>query len=462
MAPTLDDILARIEHGLESGDVAALRAFLEELHPADIAEAMGRLESDEQCQVLGLLEVADGAEVLEHADDEVRSEIVSALADKEVSEIVEEMPAEEAADLLSEMSEERAEHVLELMADEEAGEVEDLLRYPPESAAGIMAPVLARVRDDQTVAGLLAEIRSNEELDKEEIYSIYVVDAEDRVQGIVDLWGLLRADPETPVCELMEEVHTIPADTDQEEVASLFAKYDLVTAPVVDATGHLLGRIVFDDVHDVIEEEQSEDISKFAGTDDDELASSSAIKTARLRVPWLLICLGGTFLSGAVLNMHSDTLRQFMILMVFVPAVMATAGNSGLQTATMTVRSMATGHADRMGAATLILKQLRVAVIVGLTCGLVAGLAGAVWGSFSSVQHMGEGSAALLGLIIGGSMCAAICVSCTMGVLVPYTFRRIGIDPAVASGPLITTSSDIFGLIVYLGVARTLLVRFAG
>ena len=462
MPPTLDEILDRIQHGLESGDLAGLETFVEDLHPADLAEALGRLDTGEQQQVLGLLEVSEEADVLEHADDEVRSEIVSALPDKEVSEIAEEMPAEEAADLLSEMSEERAEHVLELMADEEAEEVEDLLRYPPESAGGIMAPVLASVRDDQTVAGLLVEIRSNEELEEEDIYSIYVVDARDHVQGIVDLWGLLRADPETPVRELMEEVQAIPADMDQEEVAALFAKYNLVTAPVVDATGHLLGRIVFDDVHDVLEEEQSEDISKFAGTDDDELASSSAVKTARLRVPWLLICLGGTFLSGAVLNVHSDTLKQFMILMVFVPAVMATAGNSGLQTATMTVRSMATGHADRMGAATLILKQLRVAVIVGVTCGLVAGIAGAVWGHFSSEQHMGEGSAALLGLIIGGSMCAAICVSCTMGVLVPYTFRRIGIDPAVASGPLITTSSDIFGLIVYLGVARTLLVRFAG
>ncbi|MFW6162675.1 MAG: magnesium transporter, partial [Planctomycetota bacterium] len=248
---------------------------------------------------------------------------------------------------------------------------------------------------------------------------------------------------------------------DQEEVAALFAKYDMVSAPVVDAQNRLLGRVVFDDVHDVVEIEQSEDLSLLAGTHEDELASSSAFRTARLRLPWLVICLGGTLLSGSVLHYHSDTLKQFLILMFFVPAVMATAGNSGLQTATMTVRSMALGHADRTGPAALVLKQLRVAAMVGLACGLLAGLAGSVWSHLTPADQTGAGGAVLLGTIIGGSMCAAICVSCTMGVLVPLTFRRIGIDPAVASGPLITTSSDIFGLIVYLGVARSLLVQLS-
>jgi len=461
MQPNAQEILERIREGLESGGLAELTTFLNELHPADIAEALGRLEAKEQQQVLGLLEVHEEAEVLEHTDDAVRSHIVSSLDDREVSEIVEEMPAEDAADILSEMSEERAEHVLELMADEEAEEVEELLRYPPESAGGIMAPVVATVRDDQTVARLLEQIRSNEELEEEDIYSICVVDASERVQGIVELWDLLRASPDTPVRELMETVQTIPADMDQEQVAALFAKYDMVSAPVVDGAGRLLGRIVFDEVQDVVEEEQSEDISKLAGTHEDELASSSAVQTARLRLPWLIICLVGTLLSGLVRHHHEATLRQFLILMFFVPAVMATAGNSGLQTATMTVRSMATGHADRMGAGALVLKQIKVALIVGLACGLVAGVAGVVWSHFSPAEHLGTGGAVLLGLIIGGSMWAAICVSCTMGVSVPFTFRKIGIDPAVASGPLIMTATDIFSLIVYLGVARTLLVKFA-
>ncbi|MFC1806208.1 magnesium transporter [Planctomycetota bacterium] len=461
MQPDAQEILARIHRGLGSGDLAALDAFLNELHPADIAEVMGRLDPEEQQQVLGLLETHEEAEVLEYADEEVRSEIVSSMPDQEVSDIVEEMPPEEAADLLSEMPEERAEHVLELMADEEAEEVEDLLRYPPESAGGIMAPVVATVRDDQTVSGLLGEIRSNDELEEEDIYSIYVVDAESRVQGIVELWDLLRASPDTPVRELMETVQTIRADTDQEKVAALFGKYDMVSGPVVDGAGRLLGRIVFDDVQDVVRDEQSEDMSKLAGTHEDELASSSAVQTARLRLPWLIICLVGTLLSGIVLHHHEATLREFLILMFFVPAVMATAGNSGLQTATMTVRSMATGHADRMGPTALILKQIKVAMMVGLVCGLLAGVAGAVWSHFSPAEHLGTSGAVLLGLIIGGSMCAAICVSCTMGVSVPFTFRKMGIDPAVASGPLIMTVTDIFSLIVYLGVARTLLGKFA-
>ena len=461
MQPSAKNILDRIQRGLESGRLAELSAYLAGLHPADIAEVLGRLEPAEQQQVLGLLETHEEAEVLERAEEEVRAEIVSLLPDQEVSDIVEEMPPEEAADLLIEMPEDRAENVLKLMADEEAEEVEDLLQYPPESAGGIMAPVLARVRDDRSVADLLAQIRSEDELEEEDIYSIYVVDAQDRVQGLIELWDLLRASPDTPVREVMETVPTIPADMDQEEVAALFGKYDVVSAPVVDKGNRLLGRIVFDDVQDVVEDEQSEDLSKLAGTHEDELASSSAVQTARLRLPWLIICLVGTLLSGLVLHHHESTLREFLILMFFVPAVMATAGNSGLQTATMTVRSMATGHADRMGPRALVLKQIRVAMMVGVVCGLVAGAAGAVWGHFSPAEHLGTSDAALLGLIIGGSMCAAICVSCTMGVSVPFTFRRIGIDPAVASGPLIMTVTDIFSLIVYLGVARTLLVKFA-
>jgi len=456
MQPTAQDILERIDRSLESGDLVELRTFLSSLHPADIAEVLGRLEPGERQQVLDLLEVHDEAEVLEHTDDAVRSEIVSSMPDAEVSEIVEEMPPEEAADLLSEMPEERAEHVLELMADEEAEEVEDLLQYPPESAAGIMAPVLASVRDDKTVAGLLGQIRSDEELLEEDIYYIYVVDAQERVQGIVELWDLLRASPDAPVREIMETVRTIPADTDQEEVAALFAKYDMVSAPVVDDRGRLLGRVVFDDVHDVIEEEQSEDISKFAGTDDEELASMSSVNTARLRLPWLLICLAGTFVSGSVIHSFGGTLQAHFILMIFVPAVMATAGNSGLQTATMTIRSMATGQVDRVGAAAMILKQIKASVLVALACGVAGGVAATVWSHLSPASS--THGPAPLGAIIGGAMFAAICLSATLGVLVPMAFRRIGIDPAVASGPLITTSSDIFSLVVYLGVSTALLL----
>ena len=457
MQPNAQEILERIREGLESGGLAELTTFLNGLHPADIAEALGRLEAEEQQQVLGLLEVREEAEVLEHTNDAVRSDIVSSLGDKEVSEIVEEMPAEDAADILSEMSEERAEHVLELMADEEAGEVEDLLRYPPESAGGIMAPVVATVRDDETVARLLEQIRSNEELEEEDIYSICVLDASERVQGIVELWALLRASPDTPVRELMESVQTIPADMDQERVAALFAKYDMVSAPVVDAAGRLLGRIVFDEVHDVLEEEHSEDFSKLAGTHDDELASSSAVKTARLRLPWLLVCLAGTFVSGSVIHHFGGTLQTHLILMIFMPAVMATAGNSGLQTATMTIRSLATGHVERLGAQALVLKQIKASVLVAIACGTIGGVVAGVWGSLLPGTAASRGALAL-GMIIGGAMFAAICLSATLGVLVPMAFRRVGIDPAVASGPLITTSSDIFSLLVYLGVATALLV----
>jgi len=458
MQPSAERNLEQIRRWLDSGDIPGLDGYLNALHPADIAEVIGRLEPGEQQQILSLLERHEEAEVLEYADEAVRGEIVSDLDDKRVSEIAEEMPPEEAADLLIELPEERAEHVLELMAAPEAEEVEDLLRYPPESAGGLMAPALARVRDDQSVGALLDQIRSSDELQEADIYYIYVVDASDRVQGIVPLWDLLRATRGLPVRELMQEVQAIPADMDQEEVAALFGKYDLAAAPVVDKDGRLLGRITHDEIQDVLREETNEDISKFAGTDDDELASLSSINTARLRLPWLLICLAGTFVSASVLHSFGGTLQAYLILVFFVPAVTATAGNSGLQTATMTVRGLATGYVERVGAWPLVLKQVKATVLVAIACGLVGGVVAAVWSDFSS-QHVAPGSAAMLGGIIGGSMFAAICVSATLGVLVPMAFRKVGIDPAVASGPLITTSSDIFSLLVYLGVASALLTQ---
>ncbi len=455
-----EELLERIRSDLANGRALALASYLATLHPADIAEVLGLLDRDERQRVLHLVDRAEEAHVLEAADEAVRAEVLEELDDKEVSEIVEELDPDEAADLLSEMPEERAEHVLEMMAPPEAREVGDLLRYPPESAGGRMSPELVRVREDLTVGEVLAEIRANERMREEDVYNIYVVDPAERAVGVVKLWSLLRADPAAPVREVMEQVQTIPADMDQEEVAALFQKYDMAAAPVVDSTGRLLGRITFDDIQDVVVEEANEDISKFAGTDDDELASSSALTTARLRLPWLLVCLAGTFVSGSVISHFGGTIKAHFILMIFVPAVMATAGNSGLQTATMTVRSLATGHADRIGARAIVLKQIRASALVALTCGVVAGLVGAVWSHFSP-HHMSTGSAVLLGSIIGGAMFAAICLSSFLGVLVPMTFRKLGVDPAVASGPLITTSSDIFSLVVYLGVATALLVRFA-
>jgi magnesium transporter len=451
-------ILETIQGHLDAGDVPALAAYLNTVHPADIAEVIGPLEPEERQQVIDLLDLHEEAEVIEYVDESVRSDIVAELDDRQVSQVAEELPPEEAADLLAELPEDRADHVLELMAGPEAQEVEGLLKYPPETAGGLMAPTLVRVLEDQTVQGLLGDIREATELHEEEIYNIYVVDHETRVLGQVSVWDLLRAQPDTQVRELMEEVHTVPADMDQEEVAGVFRKYDLYSAPVVDARGRLLGRIVFDEIHDVVEDEVTEDISKFAGTDDEELASSSALNTARLRLPWLLVCLGGTFVSGAVIHSYEATLKEVVLLMVFIPAVMATAGNSGLQTASMTIRGLATGYMERVGARAEVLRQLKATALVALACGLVVALVSGLWSSASGGPMLGA-RAWLLGGVIGGAMFAAICLSATLGVVVPLLFGRIGIDPAVASGPLITTSSDIFSLMVYLGVATMLLVQ---
>ena len=441
----VEELIETIEEHIEDGEVEELKSVLEEQHPSDIADVIKELDDDEQELVFGLLKDEQAGDVLEEADPATRLEIIEDLDVDELSDIIVTMPPDEAVDLLEDMPEEKAESVLELIPDEEAEQLEALLQYPPDSAGGIMTPVVVKVRGEITVEQALEHLRRTVESDS--IFYIYVVDNAGILLGTVSTRRLITSDLRSQMSNLLEErLITIPVETDQEEVAKIFSKHNLLTIPVVDSSGVLLGQITVDDVMDVMEEEATEDVFKLAGTNDAELESESAIKIARIRLVWLLICLGGTLLSGVVIRFFETTLQHVIALAAFIPSIMAMGGNSGIQTTTVTVRGLATGTVSGIRIAKVILRELRVALLVGVACGLIISVIAYFWAG-----------GVILGAIVGGAMFFSIACASMMGVLFPLTFNKLKIDPAVASGPFIITMNDAFSLLIYFALVSLML-----
>ena len=429
-------------------DLSALRRVLNDARPADLADVMRRLDDDIREKVFDLLEESLAADVLAESDTPTALAIIEDLDDQEVSDLVEEMAPDDAADVLSDLEEEDAEKILDLMENSEAQEVQELMAHEEDTGGGIMTPELVLADATSTVSEVIDALRQDAE--DSEIYNLFVIDSEERLQGIVPLHRLVTARPESLMTELMDhDVISVTIDTDQEEIAGLFRRYDLVAAPVVDDEGKVVGQITVDDVIDVIVEEATEDIYKMAGTSDNEIEHPSVLGVAWARLPWLMLCLGGSFLSGIVIHLHDVTLEKLITLAAFIPVIMATGGNSGLQASTVTVRSLVTKQVSSGLVLRTVLREMGTAAVIGIACGLAASAVAWFW--------FGE---TLVGLCVGISMFLVICLAVFMGVVAPLLFNKVGIDPAIASGPFITTANDILGLGIYLGLAAFLIQRF--
>ena len=441
---TIEQLVRRIEALIEAGRQDELRRVLDGLHPADIADAVERLPEDERPGLFALLGNEQAGDVLIETDEATRSEIVEEMGVRDLSKVVQTMPPDEAADIVGELPDQQSEELLDHLPDETSEPIEHILRYDEESAGGIMTPVLIRVRDDMTVAQAIEVVQSSHVEDEDEIFYLYVVDADDKLVGLVRVRKLLMSRPETRISAILNsKVTSVPVTADQEAIAEIFQRYGYFAVPVVDEAGKLVGRIMIDDVVDVMEEEATEDVYKMAGTDDAELATHSTFKIARIRMAWLFGCLGGTMVSGYVISTFQVTLSHKLGLMAFVPAIMAMGGNSGIQTSTVTVRGIATGDIDPTRVLEAFVRELRVALMLGVLFGVCSGLIARVW--------LGQAD---LGLVVGLAMGFGISLAATLGVVLPIFFKAIGIDPAVACGPLITTTNDITSLTIYLALAR--------
>ncbi len=437
-----------IEKRIAQRDKKWLNKFFSHSHPADIATLLDRADDDDKAWLFSLLSSERAADVLAEVQEETARRILKELDAKRLSGIVTELESDEATDIVGELSPAKRERVLRRIKPEQRAELRQLLKYGEETAGGIMATEYVAVNDQVTADEAIEQIRAQAD-EVEDIYNVYVLDKNGKLVGHLPLKKLFLSSGKTKVSKIMDpEVVKITTDMDQEEVANIFSKYDLVAVPVVDKRGKLVGRITVDDVLDVMEEEFTEDMYKMAGSDGEELLTSSPFKVARIRLPWLFICLFGEMISAGVIGYFSGTLRQVIALAAFIPVIMAMGGNIGIQSITITVRGIATGRIDLSQRGKLLLREIGIGALMGTACGLLVG--------FLAVLRYAEFT---LALIVGTAMFSAITVSATFGVFIPLAFKYLRIDPAVSAGPFITTVNDIVGLGIYFLLA-TLMLRW--
>jgi len=427
-----------------------LPKFFEDLHPADIAEIINHAPASAHNILFDLLADETKPDVLAELDDQAEADILEELTDEEISDIVEEMAPDDAADILGELEDEQREEILGLMEDEESEEVRGLLQYGEDTAGGIMTTDFVAAQATMTAIEAIDYIA---ELDLDEpLYNLYVIDQDGRLTGWIQLWELLKkTNRDLPLEELADqETISVHTDADQEEVARIASKYNLGSLPVLDGQNKLVGRITVDDIMDVIEEEASEDIFKLAGSDDSELEDTSPLQACKARLPWLLITLGTGFISSLILKsfMYHLSLAEIVALSFFVPIIMAMGGNTGIQSSTLIIRGIALGatHSRR------IMKIITHEIIAGATMGLICGTTIGLWASFVITQDGGVAVApSYLALTVGIALFSAMAFAAVFGALVPVLLDRMKIDPAVASGPFVTASNDIFALLIYYG-----------
>lgn len=426
--------------------------FFDELHPADIAEIINHAPANAYNILFELLDDDIKPDVLAELDEQAGSDILDELTDEQISDIIEEMAPDDAADVLGELEDKRSEEILELMEDEDSDEVRELLQYDEDTAGGIMTTDFVAVPATMTAAEAIEHIGS---LDPDEpVYYAYVVDADGRLTGWIELWKLLKKTNRSKTLDVLSDKETIfvHTSTDQEEVARIASKYDMSSMPVLDWQNKLVGRITVDDIMDVMEEEASEDIFKLAGSSDSELEDTSPLQACKARLPWLLITLGTGFVSTLILKSFIThlTLAEIVVLSFFVPIIMAMGGNTGIQSSTLIIRGIALGasHSRR------ILKILTHEIIAGATMGIICGSVIGLWARFVIV-HSGQTTVvapSYLALTVGIAMFTAMSFAAVFGALVPVLLNRIRVDPAVASGPFVSASNDIFALLIYYGV----------
>lgn len=447
-------LLEEIGPLLESKDESALRALLCDQRTSDIAEVVELVDNDRRRLIFDVLETPIAAEVLEKANEATRECLFDLLSDHEIPAIISELDYDDGADLLAEMTEEVAEKVLGKLPQTDRLQIHKLMRYSEDSAGGIMDPLVISVSENATLAQAVNKIRAAE-ID-EDFYSVYVVNQENRFVGDVRLRLLLTRPENARIGDLIDpDTITVQTDTDQEEVRNVFSKNDLIVVPVLDADHRLVGRITADRVIEVAEEEAAEDIYTMAGTDPDELESFSAFHAARIRMTWLLPCLIGTAVTAMVMTFfktHDQIV--FAAAAVFVPMIAAISGNAGLQTSAIVVSGLATGHLAALEFSTVFTREVRIAFLVALSCGLLGAVACTILIHTKTPEEAIEPMR--LVFAFGTAMFSAIMVATTLGLLLPFVFRKIGIDPAISSGPLVTTANDSISVAIYMALAVAL------
>lgn len=442
-----EELLEQIEQLIEDENFQELKRILDAVHAADIAMLFPKLSRVEQHMVFDLIDSEKASDILVEVNDQTQEKILQKIDDELLSDMVDEMEPDEAADVLASVEPEKVERILEAMPEDVRLDVTQLLTYKEDTAGGIMSTDLVSVWEDSSVREAIDEIRSKAE-DLEDIYVVWVVDQDDVLKGYVSLKRLLIARGNTKINSILKEpVYQVHVDLDQEEVAHMMRRYDLVTLPVVDDEGKLIGRITHDDAMEVLSEESHEDLSYISGTRDEEPAVRSVFSSSKERLPWLIAGLAGGIVAALVMSRFEMQLDQIIVLAFFVPIITAMGGNVGMQSSTIIVRGLATGEISFSDTGQRVLKELGVALINGLVLGLL--LTGIIWLWQGKISES---------LVISLSMVVVMILSALIGVTVPLMLKKLSVDPALAMGPFVTITNDIVGVFIYLTIATVILL----
>lgn len=452
LAPDILDML--------DDDPSSIAAETEEIHPADLADIAEALPRERVADLLRALSAERAAGVLEYLDDELRSEVLERLPTRQAAALVTEMDPDERADVLEDLEEERADEILARIPEEEREETERLLAYEADTAGGLMTTEFVSVPEENLVEDALAAVRRIARGGRREaMHAIYAVDSTGVVKGVMSLHELLAAPEGALVREIAwEEVVTVPPGMDREEVARLTSNYDLVVLPVVDDNHRILGVVTVDDVIDALEEEHTEDVQRFGGLEalDEPYMQISFLRILRKRGGWLAVLFLGQLLTATVMKGFEEELSSALVLMIFIPLIISSGGNSGSQATSLIIRAMALGEVKLKDWWRVAVRELPSGLALGFLLGLLGVIRVVAWEYFGIGGGYGE-HYWRIALTVGFGLLGVVTFGSLAGSMLPFALRRAGFDPASASAPFVATLVDVTGLSIYFGVAILLL-----
>ncbi len=440
-------LIESIKRLLRRNATPHLRKIVNKTHAADLSVVFPSLSLSNQHKLFDMIEdIAQKGVLFSELDEDMLLDFIEGIELDEIVQILENMAADDVADLVGKLPEEKSAAILEKMKKEGSEEVEDLLRYEDDTAGGIMVPDFIALKQDITAREAIESLQK-EHSDVEMPFYLYVVDEYGRMVGVCSLRQLVVVPPDTQLKDFMStDVFSVQTDMDQEEVAKLVARYDILAVPVVNRTNELVGIVTVDDVIDIFREEATEDFLKMAGAGGEFIETKSVFKSTKIRLPWLFAsCIGG-IIAFFIIGGFEKSLTQFTYLAAFIPVIMGMGGNIGTQSSTIVVRGLATGRLHIRNIWSVVLKELAIGFILGVIYGLLIG-------AVAQLQYNLPAAAISVGLAVICSMCVAALV----GSMVPMLMARINIDPAVATGPFVTTSIDIISVFCYFQIAAILL-----
>ncbi|MDO7136903.1 magnesium transporter [Algibacter lectus] len=441
------ELIEQVEVLIAEKNDKELKVLLDEFHHADIAEILDEIDLEEAMYVIKLLDSETTSDILMELDEDNREKVLRNLSAKEIAEEIEELDTDDAADIIAELPESRQQEVISQIVDEEhKAEINELLAYDEDTAGGLMAKELVKVYDTWTVAGCLRRIRGQAE-EVTRVHSVYVVNKQGKLVGRLSLKDLIVAKNEQKIADIyISSVDSVNVHDDVEVVAQVMAKYDLEAIPVVDGKQILLGRITIDDIVDVIKEEAEKDYQLAAGISQDVEADDSVWELTKARLPWLLIGMFGGLGAASIISGFTGAMLKYTELLLFIPLIQATAGNVGVQSSAIVVQGLA-NNTIKGKLLKRLLKEFSLGLVNGVAIALIVLL----------ISHFGFKTSYLVSMTIGIALITVIIMAALIGTFVPIILDKRGVDPAIATGPFITTSNDIFGILIYFLIAKAIL-----